>query len=147
VRGIRRQDRRRGLEPEVLRRARKRKKVAQEAKGPPGRGGGGGGAPVLLFKADVAQVPVVDADDAVVLPEEALLLGLASFLQTLDQQAQSPERCRGSRERGGGASAREHHHRYSVSSSTRGHQRSSFSATIKIDSPVHTIRRLCAGTK
>lgn len=47
-------------------------------------------APVLLFEADVSQVSVIDTDDAVVLPEEALLLGLASPLQTLDQQAKSP---------------------------------------------------------
>lgn len=47
-------------------------------------------AAILLFEADVSQVSVVDADDAVVLLEEALLLGLAPPLQTLDQQAQSP---------------------------------------------------------
>lgn len=55
-------------------------------------------AAVLLFEADVAEVSVVDADDAVVLLEEALLLRLASPLQTLDQQAQSPERAREARE-------------------------------------------------
>lgn len=47
---------------------------------------------VLLFEADVPQVAVIDADDAVVLLEEALLLSLPSPLQTLDQQAKSPER-------------------------------------------------------
>lgn len=47
---------------------------------------------VLLFKADVSQVTIVDADDAVVLLEEALLLSLPSPLQTLDQQAKSPAR-------------------------------------------------------
>lgn len=49
-------------------------------------------AAVLLFEADVSEVSVVDAHDAVVLLEEALLLRLASPLQTLDQQAKSPER-------------------------------------------------------
>lgn len=39
---------------------------------------------VLLFEADVPQVTIIDADDAVVLLEEALLLGLPSPLQTLD---------------------------------------------------------------
>lgn len=49
-------------------------------------------AAALLFKADVSQVSIIDTDDAVVLLEEALLLGLASFLQSLDQQAKSPEK-------------------------------------------------------
>lgn len=57
-------------------------------------------AAVLLFKADVSQVSVVDADDAVVLLEEALLLGLPAPLQTLDQQAKSPETCRDQCQRG-----------------------------------------------
>lgn len=48
-------------------------------------------ASVLLFEADVPQVSVIDTDDTVVLLEQALLLGLASALQTLDQQAKSPE--------------------------------------------------------
>lgn len=48
-------------------------------------------AAILLFEADVSQVSVIDSDDAVVLLEEGLLLGLASTLQALDQQAQSPE--------------------------------------------------------
>lgn len=58
---------------------------------------------VLLFEADVPQVAVIDADDAVVLLEEALLLGLPSPLQTLDQQAKSPARFRNqsARRRGG----------------------------------------------
>lgn len=41
---------------------------------------------------------MVDADDAVVLLEEALLLRLAPPLQTLDQQAQSPARAKEARE-------------------------------------------------
>lgn len=49
-------------------------------------------AAVLLFKADVSQVSVIDTDDTVILLEEALLVGLASLLQTLDQQAKSPEK-------------------------------------------------------
>lgn len=61
-----------------------------------------GRAAILLFEADVAQVSVVDADDAVVLLEEALLLRLAAPLQTLDQQAQSPETVRDGRQRGAG---------------------------------------------
>lgn len=48
-------------------------------------------AAVLLFKADVSQVPVIDTDDAVVLLEKGLLLGLPSPFQTLDQQAKSSE--------------------------------------------------------
>lgn len=47
-------------------------------------------AAALLFEANVPQVPVIDTDDAVVLLEEALLLGLPAPLQTLDQQAKSP---------------------------------------------------------
>lgn len=42
---------------------------------------------------------MIDADDAVVLLEEALLLRLAPPLQTLDQQAQSPERVKQARQR------------------------------------------------
>lgn len=53
-------------------------------------------AAVLLFKSDVSQVSVIDTDDTVVLLEEALLLGLPSPLQTLDQQAKSPEMFRSS---------------------------------------------------
>lgn len=48
-------------------------------------------AAVLLFKADVSQVSIIDTDDAVVLLEEALLLSFPSPFQTLDQQAKSPE--------------------------------------------------------
>lgn len=59
-----------------------------------------GRAAILLFEADVPQVSVIDADDAVVLPEEALLLGLAAPLQTLDQQAKSPETFRDECQRG-----------------------------------------------
>lgn len=55
------------------------------------------GRGLLLFKADVAQVSVVDSDDAVVLLKEAVLLSLSSPLQTLDQQAKSPERSKGQR--------------------------------------------------
>lgn len=45
---------------------------------------------------------MVDAHDAVVLLEEALLLRLAAPLQTLDQQAKSPETFRDESQRGGG---------------------------------------------
>lgn len=37
----------------------------------------------LLFKAQVANVSLINSDDAVVLPEETLLLCFASGLQTL----------------------------------------------------------------
>ena len=48
------------------------------------------GRGVLLFKAKVAQVVSVDADDAVVFLEELLLLSLASHLQTLHQETPGP---------------------------------------------------------
>lgn len=47
---------------------------------------------VLLFESDVSQVSVIDTDDAVILLEKALVFSLPSPLQTLDQQAKSPER-------------------------------------------------------
>lgn len=64
--------------------------IRREVKRSKGLRGSVGG--VLLFEADVPQIAVIDADDAVVLLEEALLLGLPSPLQTLDQQAKSPAR-------------------------------------------------------
>lgn len=44
----------------------------------------------LLFKAQVANVSLVDSDDAVVFLEEPLLLGFTAWLQALDEQALSP---------------------------------------------------------
>lgn len=44
----------------------------------------------LLFEAQLANVSLIDSDDAVVLLEETLLLRLASALQTLHQQALGP---------------------------------------------------------
>lgn len=108
--------RRRGCRQEVRHAEEVKKKAGEEETagtlGQRGRTGSGEGeelqkqeegaeadaAAVLLFEADAAQVPVVDADDAVVLLEEALLLRLAPPLQTLDQQAQSPARAKEARE-------------------------------------------------
>lgn len=108
--------RRRGCRQEVRHAEEVRTKTGEEETagmlGQRSRAGGGEGeelqkqeegaepdaAAVLLFEADAAQVPVVDADDAVVLLEEALLLRLAPPLQTLDQQAQSPARAKEARE-------------------------------------------------
>ena len=44
----------------------------------------------LLFESQVSDVRLVNAHNAVVLLEQALLLGLATPLQTLDQQAVGP---------------------------------------------------------
>lgn len=44
----------------------------------------------LLFEAQVADVSLIDPDDAVVLLEEALLLGFAAGFQTLHEQALCP---------------------------------------------------------
>lgn len=48
------------------------------------------GTGVLLFEADVSQVSIINAYDAVILLEQTMLLSLASPLQALDQQAKSP---------------------------------------------------------
>lgn len=44
----------------------------------------------LLFEAQVANVSLIDPDDAVVLLEESLLLGFSARLQALHEQAVSP---------------------------------------------------------
>ena len=44
----------------------------------------------LLFKSDVAQVVVINADDAVVFLEERFPLRLSALLQPLHQQTQRP---------------------------------------------------------
>lgn len=79
-----------GVRAVVIRRRRKQKVQKDGGRGPPALGGWLPSAAALLFEADVPQVPVIDTDDAVVLLEEALLLGFAAPLQTLDQQAKSP---------------------------------------------------------
>lgn len=44
----------------------------------------------LLFKAQVADVSLIDSDDAVIFLEEPLQLGFAARLQALHEQALSP---------------------------------------------------------
>lgn len=44
----------------------------------------------LLFEAQVANVSLIDPDDAVVLLEESLLLSFSTRLQALHEQAMSP---------------------------------------------------------
>lgn len=92
----RQEEQRRAARKGRRRTAKRRTEKRQRSKTSQSHAGGqlGGGAPpaaALLFKSDVSQVSVIDTDDAVVLLEQALLLGLASPLQTLDQQAKSPE--------------------------------------------------------
>lgn len=79
-----------GVRAVGIRRRKEAKGPKRQGRGPPALGGWLPSAAALLFEADVPQVSIIDTDDAVILLEEALLLGLAAPLQTLDQQAKSP---------------------------------------------------------